>query len=331
MSGAKLGAHDAQPVTDRVGESAPGAVAIRVDKLAKSYGQQVAVRDLSFSVAEGEIFALLGPNGAGKTTTIEILEGYRGADGGRVEVLGLHPLVNGRELKPQIGVVLQQDGVYPALRAVEVLELFAGFFADPIPPAELLDRLGLRGAAAVRCRQLSGGQKRRLALALALVGRPRLLFLDEPTTGMDPQARRAAWDIIREQQKRGATVLLTTHFMDEAEELADRVAIMDAGGLIALDTPGALMAAKSGSATTQVRFSATPGLSVMALAGLAAAVSAREESPGRYEMETENARTLLAELTSWLREQEADLLELRVGRSSLEEVFLRLTGKEMRD
>jgi ABC-2 type transport system ATP-binding protein len=312
-------------------QDAPKVMAIRVENLAKSYGRQVAVRDLTFAVEEGEIFALLGPNGAGKTTTIEILEGYRGADGGNVEVLGLHPLANGRELKPQIGVVLQQDGIYPALRAVEVLELFAGFFADPILPGELLDRLGLQSAAAVRCRQLSGGQKRRLALALALVGRPRLLFLDEPTTGMDPQARRAAWEIIREQQKRGATVMLTTHFMDEAEQLADHVAIMDGGGLIALDTPAALMAGKSGTSTIEVRFSATPGLSVTALGGLAAAISAREEAPGRYAMETEDARVLAAELTSWLRDQEADLVELRIGRLSLEEVFLRMTGKEMRD
>jgi ABC-2 type transport system ATP-binding protein len=282
-------------------------------------------------VEEGEIFALLGPNGAGKTTTIEILEGYRGADRGKVEVLGLHPLANGRELKPQIGVVLQQDGVYPALRTVEVLELFAGFFSDPISPGELLDRLGLRDAATVRCRQLSGGQKRRLALALALVGRPRLLFLDEPTTGMDPQARRAAWEIIAEQKKRGATVLLTTHFMDEAEHLADRVAIMDGGGLIALDTPAALMAGKSGGTTTEVHFSATPGLNVTALGQLAAAVSACEERAGRYTIETEDARALLAQLTPWLLDQQADLAELRVGRSSLEEVFLRLTGKEMRD
>jgi ABC-2 type transport system ATP-binding protein len=302
-----------------------------VEGLAKSYGRKVAVRDLTFAVAEGEIFALLGPNGAGKTTTIEILEGYRGADGGMVEVLGLHPQTDGRELKPQVGVVLQQDGVYPALRAVEVLELFAGFFADPVPPGELLDRLGLRDAAAVRCRQLSGGQKRRLALALALVGRPRLLFLDEPTTGMDPQARHAAWEIIREQQRRGATVLLTTHFMDEAEQLADRVAIMDGGELIALDTPGALMAGKSGSATTEVHISAASALSVAELTGLSAAVSARELSPGRYTLETEDARELLAELTPWLRDQHADLVELRVGHSSLEEVFLRLTGKEIRD
>ncbi|PWT72026.1 MAG: ABC transporter, partial [Chloroflexi bacterium] len=212
---------------------ANGGAAIRVDGLEKSYGQQVAVRGLSFTVTQGEIFALLGPNGAGKTTTIEILEGYRQADKGAVEVLGLHPGRNGRELKPRIGVMLQQDGVYPALRTVEVLQLFSEFFADPIPPEELLERLGLKESAKVRCRQLSGGQKRRLALALALIGRPELLFLDEPTTGMDPQARRATWDIIQEQQKQGVTVLLTTHLMDEAERLSDRIAIIDAGELIA--------------------------------------------------------------------------------------------------
>jgi ABC-2 type transport system ATP-binding protein len=194
---------------------------------------------------------------------------------------------------------------------------------------ELLERLGLRESAEVRCRQLSGGQKRRLALALALVGRPKLLFLDEPTTGMDPQARRAAWEIIQEQRARGATVLLTTHFMDEAERLSDRVAIIDGGRLIALDTPSALMASQS-SATIQVFFTATVGLSVTALGGLPQAVSAREEAGGQYMIETEDVRALLPELTAWLRDQGADLTELRVGGSSLEEVFLRLTGKEMR-
>jgi ABC-2 type transport system ATP-binding protein len=303
--------------------------AIRVDGLEKLYGQQMAVRNLSFTVAKGEIFALLGPNGAGKTTTIEILEGYRHADKGTVEVLGLHPGRNGRELKPRIGVMLQQDGVYPALRTVEVLRLFSEFFVDPIPPAELLERLGLQESANIRCRQLSGGQKRRLALALALIGRPELLFLDEPTTGMDPQARRATWDIIQEQQKQGVTVLLTTHFMDEAERLSDRIAIIDRGEMIALDTPSGLTQAQPAT-STEVYFTATPGLDLQEIAALQGVLQAREESSGRYSIVTTNARSLLAELTAWLLQKQADLTELRVGKSTLEDVFLRLTGKEMR-
>jgi ABC-2 type transport system ATP-binding protein len=305
------------------------AAAIRVDGLEKSYGQQMAVRNLSFTVAKGEIFALLGPNGAGKTTTIEILEGYRQADTGTVEVLGLRPDRNGRELKPRIGVMLQQDGVYPALRTVEILRLFSEFFVDPIHPAELLERLGLQESAKIRCRQLSGGQKRRLALALALIGRPELLFLDEPTTGMDPQARRATWDIIQEQQKQGVTVLLTTHLMDEAERLSDRIAIIDGGKLIALDTPAGLTQAQSAT-STEVYFTATPGLSLQEIAALQGVLQAREESSGRYSILTADARLLLAELTAWLLQKQADLTELRVGKSTLEDVFLRLTGKEMR-
>ncbi len=315
--------------------NAPGAAetvtptAIAVAGLTKSYGQQIALRDLSFSVARGEIFALLGPNGAGKTTTIEILEGYRQADQGSAVVLGLNPLTDARKLKPRLGVMLQQDGIYPALQTYEVLRLFSQFFVDPVPPAELLERVGLQDAAKVRCRQLSGGQKRRLALALALVGRPELLFLDEPTTGMDPQARRATWDIILEQKKRGATVLLTTHLMDEAERLSDRVAIIDGGALIALDTPAALTRAQSAT-TTEVYFSATPGLSPSELAKLPGAVAAHEEISGQYAIESADVRALLAALTNWLWQQGADLTELRVGRSTLEDVFLRLTGKEMR-
>ncbi|HLJ80766.1 MAG TPA: ABC transporter ATP-binding protein, partial [Ktedonobacterales bacterium] len=215
----------ARPGAVRVGAGAPGD-AITVEGLTKRYGEKDAVHEVSFSVARGEIFALLGPNGAGKTTTVEILEGYRAADGGSARVLGLDPLRDGQKLKPRIGVMLQQDGVYPDLRPPEVLGLFAQFFMAPEDPEELLRLVGLTEAAKTRCRQLSGGQKRRLALALALVGRPELVFLDEPTTGMDPQARRATWDIILKLKERGATILLTTHFMDEAERLADRIAIL---------------------------------------------------------------------------------------------------------
>ncbi|HEV7129191.1 MAG TPA: ABC transporter ATP-binding protein [Ktedonobacterales bacterium] len=303
-------------------------VAITIEHLTKTYGEHVAVRDLSFSVAVGQIFALLGPNGAGKTTTVEMLEGYRVPDGGSVRVLGLDPRAAGVVLKRQIGVMLQQDGLYPGLRAREVLDLYASFFDRPEEPDALLEMVGLRDAARTRCRQLSGGQKRRLALAMALVGRPTMLFLDEPTTGMDPQARHATWEIIRAIRERGATVLLTTHFMDEAERLADRIGIIDRGQLVALDTPAALSRIGSNNA---VRFTAAPGLDHAALAGLPAASTVREEPAGTYTVETAAAPALLVELTTWLRDNGVELRDLRVGYGSLEEVFLRLTGREVRE
>src|SRR5437764_6809068 len=214
--------------------------AISVVGLEKHYGAIHAVDGLSFDVRAGEVFALLGPNGAGKTTTVETLEGYRTPDAGSVRVLGLDPIREAKALKPQIGVMLQQDGLYPGLTAREVLHLFAGYYQHPQNIDELLERLGLTAASRTRCRRLSGGQKRRLALALALVGEPTLLFLDEPTAGMDPQARLATWEIIRDVNQRGTTVLLTTHLMDEAERLADRVAIIDHGRLLDLDSPAQL-------------------------------------------------------------------------------------------
>jgi ABC-2 type transport system ATP-binding protein len=306
------------------------STAVRVEGLSKAYNGHPAVRGLSFEVRPGEIFALLGPNGAGKTTTVEILEGYRRADAGSVSVLGLDPQRDAARLKPRLGVMLQQDGLYPTLRAGEVLELYARFFSDPEDPATLLQLVGLTEVAGTRSRQLSGGQKRRLALAVALVGKPELLFLDEPTTGMDPQARRATWEILLGLKERGATILLTTHFMDEAERLADRVAIVDAGELIALDTPAGLTRGQS-TTTTEVYFTAAPGLDTAALAQLPAARAARADAPTRYVVETGEPRTLLVELATYLRDTGADLSELRVGRSSLEDVFLRLTGKEMRE
>jgi ABC-2 type transport system ATP-binding protein len=318
-----------------VGKAAAAAPpAILIEHLTKRYGGRAVVDDLSLAVAPGEIFAVLGPNGAGKTTTIEILEGYRTADGGTARVLGLDPRRDAAALKAQIGVMLQTDGVYQALRACEVLDLFARFYADPQPPAELLARVGLDGAAAeTRCRQLSGGQKRRLALALALVGRPRLLFLDEPTTGMDPQARRATWELLRDLKERGTTILLTTHFMDEAERLADRIAILDGGKLIALDTPAGLTRGQS-TTSTELRFRAEAGdgaLEIATLAKLPSARAARLESVGEYVIETGDPPSLVVELATLLRDRRLQLRELRVGKSSLEDVFLRLTGKEMRE
>jgi len=303
------------------------APAILADGLAKQYGAVRAVDKLSFTVGVGEVFALLGPNGAGKTTTVEILEGYRSPDAGTVRVLGMDPIRQGRQLKQRIGLMLQQDGLYPGLKAREVLNLYARFYQRPADVDALLERVGLQTAAKTRCRQLSGGQKRRLALAVALVGRPSLVFLDEPTAGMDPQARLATWEIVRDLRREGATVLLTTHLMDEAERLADRVAIINHGRLVALDTPAALM---GGTAAGMVRFSAPAGLDCTALAALPSAQEAKEISPGAYIMKAAQTPALLAELTAWLRDQGITLTELRVGHGSLEEIFLELTGTEVR-
>jgi ABC-2 type transport system ATP-binding protein len=306
----------------------PADAAIVVKHFTKSYGTHRVVDELQFTVQRGEIFALLGPNGAGKTTTIETLEGYRTPDQGRVSVLGLDPIRESQKLKPQIGVMLQQDGLYPGLTAREVLHLFAGYYRQPQNIDSLLERVGLNTANKTRCRRLSGGQKRRLALAVALVGNPTLVFLDEPTSGMDPQARLATWEIVRELKQNRVTVLLTTHLMDEAERLADRIAIIDHGRLVAFDTPSGLTGAQN---STVVRFIAPAGLDCTQLSALQSAHTAEEIRPGSYLIETDTAPLLIAELTAWLRDQHITLTELRVGHGSLEDLFLRLTGSEMRE
>ncbi len=313
--------------------AAPGtqedeAAAIVVDTLSKNYGSNPVVDQISFTVRKGEIFALLGPNGAGKTTTVEILEGYRAPDSGQVRVLGLEPMRQAAQLKAQVGVMLQQDGLYPGLNAREILHLFASYYARSHNINVLLAKLGLAGVAKTRYRRLSGGQKRRLALAVALVGYPKLVFLDEPTTGMDPQARLATWEILRELKQNGVTILMTTHLMDEAERLADRIAIIDHGRLIALDTPAGLTGTQD---SHTVRFTASPGLDCTQLAQLPFALKAEETRPGSYLIDTESVPAFLAELTAWLRDQHIVLSELRVGHGSLEELFLRLTGEEVRE
>ncbi len=327
MQQRKMLAADQAATYTAQGKSPSPAVALNVDGLVKRYGSIKAVDGLSFSVTVGEVFALLGPNGAGKTTTVEVLEGYRAPDAGSARVLGLDPIRDGQRLKQQIGIMLQQDGLYPGLSAREVVRHYARFYQAHADPEMLLERVGLQSAAKTSCRRLSGGQKRRLALAVALVGRPALVFLDEPTAGMDPQARLATWEIVRDLQRQGTTVLLTTHLMDEAERLADRVAIIDHGRLVALDTPAALT---GGTAAGMVRFSAKAGLDTTALAALPSAQEAKEASPGSYVLKTANAPALLAELTAWLRDQGVMLSELRVGHGSLEDIFLQLTGTEVR-
>jgi ABC-2 type transport system ATP-binding protein len=299
--------------------------AIAIAGLEKRYGDVRAVDGISLTVAPGTVFGLLGPNGAGKTTTVETLEGYRRADAGTVRVLGLDPARAGARLRRRIGVMLQEGGLYPGIRPLEALRLFASYYDAPEDPDALLDRVGLRPVAGTLVRRLSGGERQRLSLALALVGRPELVFLDEPTAGLDPHARATAWALLRELRDRGITVLLTTHAMDEAEQLCDRIAIIDRGRLVASGSPAELTAA---AADDEVRFSSRPGLDAAALAsalGLGAG-DVEEVHAGEYAVHAPATPDLVASLTAWLRDHDVALGDLRTGRRTLEEVFLRLTS-----
>ncbi|HEU5449263.1 MAG TPA: ABC transporter ATP-binding protein [Acidimicrobiia bacterium] len=300
--------------------------AVVVDRLTKAYDGQPAVDGLSFTVERGEVFGLLGPNGAGKTTTVETLEGYRKPDDGTVRVLDLDPVGDRRRLVPRIGVMLQEGGLYPGIRPLEALRLFAAYYEHHESPDALLDLVGLRPMAGKLVRRLSGGQKQRLSLALALIGRPEVVFLDEPTAGMDPHARLTTWEVITGLKERGATVILTTHAMDEAERLCDRVAIIDGGGLVALGTPGDLTRSAGGGETI---FTAAPGLDTAALAAalLLAPAAVVETKPGEYVVHADSSPELVAALTAWLRDQGVALGDLRAGRRSLEEVFLQVTSE----
>jgi len=230
-----------------------GSPVIRVRGLTKRYGDVQAVAGVDFDVAAGEVFGLLGPNGAGKTTTVEILEGLRAPDGGEVSVLDIDVTRSADALKPRIGVSLQTAALYPKLTVTEVLDLFRSFYAHSRPTAELIEALDLGERRNAQTRVLSGGQRQRLAVALALVNDPELIFLDEPTTGLDPAARRSLWDLVKELKAAGRTILLTTHYMEEAEELCDRVAIMDRGRIVALDPPEKLVDALIGRGFTKAR------------------------------------------------------------------------------
>jgi ABC-2 type transport system ATP-binding protein len=298
---------------------------IRVDDLVKIYGSKRAVDGVSFTVCRGEIFALLGPNGAGKTTTIEILEGYRRPEHGVVSVLGCDPIRQAAQMRPRIGAMPQEGGLYPNIKPIEALKLFARFYPHSADPLKLLHDVALEESRTTPYRRLSGGQKQRLSLALALIGQPELLFLDEPTAGLDPQGRRSTWELIGRLRKQGVTVVLTTHYLEEVETLADRVAIIDVGRLVALDRPASLIA-RDGSV---VRVRAAQEIELSALGTLPSAVSVRYAGPTTYAIETEDAASLLVELTSWSRNAGITLTELRVGEGSLEDAFLRLTGKDL--
>jgi ABC-2 type transport system ATP-binding protein len=300
--------------------------AVEVRELRKRYGDRDVVANLSFSVEPGEVFALLGPNGAGKTTTVEILEGYRRPDGGSVRVLGLDPIAQGNALKPRIGLMLQQGGLFPQITPLEALRLFAAFYPSAEDPDRLVDLLELRDVRKTRFRQLSGGQKQRLSLGLALIGRPSLVFLDEPTAAMDPAGRRNTWAVIRDLRSRGTTVLLTTHFMDEAEQLANRVAIVDRGRLVALDAPAHLRHAVA----NEIRFATEPAIDETALVeGLQLARGLVDrENDGTIVLRVEPTPQRVADLATWLAAQGVLLTELRAGSRSLEQAFLALTTND---
>ncbi|HEV7526757.1 MAG TPA: ABC transporter ATP-binding protein [Acidimicrobiia bacterium] len=303
--------------------------AISVVGLAKHYGSTRAVDDLSFDVGRGEVFGLLGPNGAGKTTTVETLEGYRTPDSGTVRVLGLDPVRDAAALRPRIGVMLQEGGLYPGLKPLELLRLFAAYYDDAESPDVLLDIVGLRDASQTAVRRLSGGQKQRLSLACALIGRPEVVFLDEPTAGMDPHARATTWQLVRDLRDRGVTVLLTTHAMDEAEQLCDRVAIVTGGKLAALGSPAELT---RHAVADEIWFASAPGLDVVAI-GRALGLGADgvvEDRVGEYVVRGAGTPARIADLACYLRDAGVTLAALQAGRRSLEEVFLQITAEQAR-
>jgi ABC-2 type transport system ATP-binding protein len=304
------------------------ALAVEITGLVKHYGRTTAVAGLSLRAGRAQVTAILGPNGAGKTTTIEICEGYRRPDEGAVRVLGLDPIRDARTLRPKVGVMLQSGGIPTAARPGEYLRVMASFHASPIDPALLLDRLGLTGCSRTPFRRLSGGQQQRLSLAAAVIGRPELVFLDEPTAGLDPQARHATWNLISGLRAAGAAVILTTHYMEEAERLADQVAVLDHGRLVASGTPAEL----TGTAG-QLRFRAEAGLDTDSLLAALPPGSAAKESPAGYYVVEVHDRVdpqLLAAVTAWCAEHGVLAQSLRIENRTLEDVFLELTGRELR-
>ncbi|MFJ4962003.1 Daunorubicin/doxorubicin resistance ATP-binding protein DrrA [Streptomyces sp. ADI96-02] len=301
---------------------------VQVRGLVKRYGAKTAVNGLDLAVPAGAVSAVLGPNGAGKTTTVEICEGYRRPDAGTVRVLGLDPVADAGRLRPRIGVMLQSGGVYSGARAEEMLRHMAKLHAHPLDVDALIERLGLGGCGRTAYRRLSGGQQQRLALAMAVVGRPELVFLDEPTAGLDPQARRSTWELIRELRADGVSLVLTTHFMDEAEALADDVAIIDAGRVIARGTPEELC---RGGAENTLRFTGRTGLDLGSLAkALPDGSGAAETAPGVYRITGRIDPQLLSTVTSWCAQHGVMPDGISVERHTLEDVFLELTGKELR-
>ncbi|MDQ3871232.1 MAG: ABC transporter ATP-binding protein [Chloroflexota bacterium] len=305
---------------------------VQVAQLVKRYDGRAVVDGLDLTVHAGEIVALLGPNGAGKTTTVEIIEGYRSPDGGAVRVFGVDPRRDGALVKPRLGLMLQSGELYSQVKVLEAIELFAAFYPRPLDPRRLLEQLGLEPLATKRYRRLSGGERQRLNLGIALVGRPELAILDEPTAALDAAARQRTWQLLRELREQGTAVLLTTHLLEEAEELCDRILIIDAGRLVADGTPAELrrLGGPGPDGLREVRLQLAEPLGPERLESLGRLASVREvrvERSKGYLLATASPSMLLLELGGWLCAEGLEPLSIRLGEPSLEETFLRLTGQ----
>jgi ABC-2 type transport system ATP-binding protein len=305
-----------------------GDPVIRVSDLRKCYGDVKAVDGVTFEVGKGEVFGMLGPNGAGKTTTIETLEGLRNPDSGKVEVLGLDITRNPQAIKQRIGVQLQSVSLYPRLTVTELLDLFGSFFDHHLPTKQMIDAVDLGERAGARSMDLSGGQQQRLSIALALINDPELIFLDEPTTGLDPQARRSLWDLVKGLQARGKSVMLTTHYMEEAAELCDRVAIMDHGHILEMGTVPELIGRRFKERA--VFFDSSPKLPSEKLARLAGVTRASQED-GQTVLYSSNVAGTIGELLALADSVASEPRNLGIRQATLEDVFLDLTGRALRD
>ena len=301
---------------------------IQVEDLKKHYDDIKAVDGISFEVLPGEIFGFLGPNGAGKTTTVEIIEGYRKADGGKVTVMGLDPGRNGYEIKERIGIMLQETALYENLRVVELLQLFASYYKNPVDTDGLLEMIGLEEKRRSFIRELSGGQRQRVVFVLSLINDPELLFLDEPTAGLDPQSRRGIWNWIGRAKQEGKTVFLTTHYIEEAEALCDRVAIIDHGKIIALDTPKRLMA--EADAEQKISFVIEGHLDTVRLQEKPGVSRVLDDGQGRYTLYAPEVQPVLKSLILQAETNGFSLRGLTVEGATLEDVFIQLTGRRIR-
>jgi len=304
------------------------AVAVKIENLTKRYGSLTAVNGISFDVEEGEIFGLLGPNGAGKTTTVEMIEGLRKPDSGLIQILGMDAIKDRNKTSEIIGVQLQSTTLYDKIKVKEVIDLFRGYYQKSIPTEQLLDTISLSEIQNSYVTTLSGGQKQRVALAIALVNDPDVIFLDEPTTGLDPQARRNLWDIINDLKRQNKTILLTTHYMEEAETLCNRVGIIDHGNIIALDTPRNLISQSEIDSKVEVSYSGIDGFEIFStLNGVNKVVS--EEN--LYILYTKEPSKVLRELTNKADHNNLDLTNISTKQATLEDVFILLTGRTLRE